>query len=184
VVAGHLGPAETRPRKPTREWRPLAEREPASRTTSEASVPPNAIATFAFAPGGRQRRKARTGLRSIPFWRASKHLEDEGVFVLVGERRGIAQRRGEPSPFRRCSRARCTPLTIVFRKHRWRQGTWSERACRTGGASRHQSGRRAVGARSAELAVGQSRVAQTETSVQSAPPRPFNVQARAQLAGT
>jgi glucose/arabinose dehydrogenase len=152
-------------------------------TTSEASVPPNAIATFAFA----LRAPAAQGTYRLalhPVLEGVQHLEDEGVFVLVVSDAGFHSAWVSQSPYPTLQPGQISaPLTIAFRNtgmQAWTKGVLGQEA------------RLAINQDDAQWAplgvnwLSANRVAaQTETSVPPGANGTFTFQVRApQLAGT
>ena len=152
-------------------------------TTSEASVAPNAIATFTFV----LRAPALAGTYRLalhPVLEGVQHLEDEGVFVLVVSDAGLHSAWVSQSPYPTLQPGQVsTPLTIVFRNtgaQAWTKGVLGQEA---------RLGINQDDAQWAPLGVNwlsANRVAaQTETSVPAGATATFTFQVRApQIAGT
>src|SRR5437867_5504829 len=152
-------------------------------TSSEASVAPNAIATFTFAlrapllPGTYR-------LALYPVLEGVQHLEDEGVFVLVVSDPGFHSAWVSQSAYPTLQPGQVsTPLAIVFRNtgtQTWTKGVLGQEA---------RLGINQDDAQWAALGVNwmsANRVAaQTETSVPTGANATFSFQVRAPLiAGT
>jgi glucose/arabinose dehydrogenase len=152
-------------------------------TTSEASVAPNAIATFTF--GLRAPSTAGTYRLALhPVLEGVQHLEDEGVFVLVVSDAGVHSAWVSQSPYPTLQPGQVSaPLTIVFRNtgtQTWTKGVLGQEA---------RLGINQDDAQWAPLGVNwlsANRVAaQTESSVPPAGTASFTFQVRApQVAGT
>src|SRR5438445_1485902 len=100
-------------------------------TTSETTVPPNAIATFTFT----LRAPATPGTYRLalhPVLEGVQHLEDEGVFVLVVSESGFHSAWLSQSPYPTLQPGQVSsPLTIVFRNtgmQTWTKGVLGQEA--------------------------------------------------------
>src|SRR5438477_7059510 len=152
-------------------------------TTTEATVAPNAIATFTFT----LRAPSTPGTYRLalhPVLEGVQHLEDEGVFVLVVSDAGYHSAWVSQSPYPTLQPGQVsTPLTIVFRNtgtQTWTKGVLGQEA---------RLGVNQDDAQWAALGVNwlsANRVAaQSETSVPPGASATFTFQVRApQTAGT
>jgi glucose/arabinose dehydrogenase len=100
-------------------------------TTSEATVAPNAIATFTFTLRGPS-TPGTYRLPLHPVLEGVQHLEDEGVFVLVVSDAGFHSAWVSQSPYPTLQPGQVsTPLTIVFRNtgiQTWTKGVLGQEA--------------------------------------------------------